>query len=85
MLLESWQPVTHDFGLIQAPLETVVRALREWHSGIGIRYRRAEISGGLEAVLTALLPLSTGMQRKLFVLDFGHFGGEMRGHGTWVE
>jgi hypothetical protein len=67
MLLEQWHPVTHDFGLIRAPVETAVQALLDWHGGIGLRYRRTEITDGLEAALTALLPLSIDKQKKLFV------------------
>ena len=66
-VFEHWSPVTHDFGLIQAPLEQVVTALRNWHRGIGITYRRREIVDGLGAAFTALLPLSSGYGRRLYL------------------
>ena len=66
MLIETWHPVTHDFGLIKAPLETVVQALLEWHSSIGTQYQRADITGSLQEAFAALLPLSHSKQRRLF-------------------
>jgi hypothetical protein len=67
MLVAAWHPVTCDFGLIHAPLETVVNGLLSWHGSIGTRYRRIEITEGLEAAFKALLPLSHAKQRRLYV------------------
>jgi hypothetical protein len=67
MLIEKWHPVTHDFGLIEAPLENVVAALLAWHRSIGIDYERKEITTSSAAAFDSLPPLSIGKQRKLFV------------------
>jgi len=64
-IIESWHPVTKDFGVIEAPLAVVVEALLDWHASIGIRYRRREINGGIGAAFESLLPLCNAMQRKL--------------------
>jgi hypothetical protein len=60
-------PVTHDFGLIKAPLENVVAELLAWHRSIGTHYERKEIATSLAAAFDALPPLSVGKQRKLFL------------------
>src|SRR5712691_2094863 len=67
MVFADWHPVTEDFGLIHARLETVVGELRRWHGEIGITYKGTEITGSLEAGFKALLPLSNGKRRRLFV------------------
>ena len=67
MLIERFHPVTHDFGLINLPLDEVVSGLRGWHNGIGIRYRRESIDTSLEAAFESLLPLSMAKQRRLML------------------
>jgi hypothetical protein len=64
-VIDTWHPVTKDFGVIEAPLAMVLEGLLDWHACIGIRYRRREIDGGLGAALEALLPLCHAKQRKL--------------------
>jgi len=67
MVIDTWHPVTNDFGLIQAPVADVVSALLGWHGSIGIEYERKDIVGSLSVVLHSLLPLCSAMQRRLFV------------------
>jgi len=67
MIFADWHPVTQDFGLIQAPVARVVGELRGWHGDVGITYKGTEITESLEAGFKALLPLSHGKQRQLFV------------------
>lgn len=66
-LLEKWHPVTHDFGMIQAPLGRVVMELESWHGSFGTRYRRTEITSSLAEALASLLPLAHSQSRRLFV------------------
>jgi hypothetical protein len=67
MLIQTWHPVTSDFGLIESPLEAVVAALVDWHQSIGTTYHRTDVTDGLEKAFAALLPLSQAKQRRLFV------------------
>ena len=62
MVIERWHPVTHDMGLIQAPVDEVVAALRGRHSSLGMTYVRRDVVTSL-----ALPPLSAEMRRRLFV------------------
>lgn len=73
-LLEKWEPVTGDFGLIQAPLDRVVAELRSWHGFLGIEYRQTEITSSLGDAFQALLPLAHSKMRRLFVAT----------HSDWV-
>jgi hypothetical protein len=66
-LWDTWHPVTHDFGIIKAPVEIVVNALIEWHASINMHYQRHEIADGLSHALNTLLPLSQAKQRRLFL------------------
>lgn len=66
-LLEEWHPVTHDFGLINAPLDRVVSEFVNWHSSIGIGYKRRDITSSFNEALESLSPLSSSKQRCLFV------------------
>ena len=66
-LIEKWHPVTHDFGLIQAPIERVLAELLNWHASLGIKYARTEIASSLADALASLLPLAASMMRRLFV------------------
>src|SRR5262249_52348065 len=68
----QWIPVTHDFGLIRAPVNEVVRGMVEWgrptrERSPGIRYRRRGIISGLGAALGALELLCQAQQRRLLV------------------
>ncbi len=65
--MERWHPVTHDYGLIQSPLEAVTEELQRWHSSIGFEYQQRHIKSSLGDALHALLPLSNAKQRRLFV------------------
>src|SRR5436190_12849521 len=66
-IIHEWRPVTHDFGLIQAPIEKVIKALRVWLASDGVEYVRSEISSDLDAALSTLLPLSHSKMRRLFI------------------
>lgn len=66
-ILEKWDPVTHDFGLIKAPLDQVVAELAGWHGSIGIEYEQTNITTSLDDAFESLLPLSNSKMRRLFV------------------
>lgn len=66
-LIRKWHPVTHDFGLIQAPLERVLSELEGWHRSFGTTYLRTEITSSLDDALTSLSPLAQSKTRRLFV------------------
>lgn len=67
MLFTKWHPVTHDMGLINAPIPRVVAELVSWHASIGTTYTRREIISNLADAFEALLPLSQEKRRRLFV------------------
>lgn len=67
MLFETWNPVTRDFGLIQAPVADVASELLNWHNSIGIQYDQTMIDSSLPDAFRALLPLCNAKQRRLFV------------------
>lgn len=67
MLIREWAPVTHDFGLIDAPVDEVVRRLAAWHAGLGIKYREQACGDSLEGCFRALLPLTHAKTRRLFL------------------
>ena len=71
MVLEQWHPVTHDFGLIQAPLERVIGEFIAWHRSLGVEYSRWDVTTSLAAAFGALLPLSAVPARRLFVRTAG--------------
>jgi len=73
-ILTKWSPVTHDFGLIRAPLDQVLGAFQNWHVSIGIEYARTEIASSLDEAFTSLLPLAHSKMRRLFVAT----------HSDWV-
>ena len=66
-VLAAWHPITHDFGLIQAPLEDVLASFLNWHSSLGTEYARTEITTSLEEAFQSLLPLANSKMRRLFV------------------
>ena len=66
-VLEKWNPVAHDFGLIRALLDRVLTEFQDWQSSIGITYLRTEISSFLEEAFGSLLPLAESKMRRLFV------------------
>jgi hypothetical protein len=66
-LLEKWNPVTGDFGLIQAPLNRVLVELQNWHNSSGIEYSHTEITSSLGEAFESLLPLANSKMRRLFV------------------
>jgi hypothetical protein len=66
-VVSRWHPVTHDYGLIRAPLRDVVRELLAWHDSIDIHYAQRQVTAGFSAALDALAPLSQSKRRRLFV------------------
>jgi hypothetical protein len=66
-VLAAWHPVTHDFGLIQAPLERVLAEFLAWNSSFGTEYARIEITSSLADAFESLLPLANSKMRRLFV------------------
>jgi hypothetical protein len=66
-LIRKWNPVTHDFGLIQAPLEPLLSELEGWHRSFGTMYLRTEITSSLDDALSSMLPLAESKTRRLFV------------------
>src|SRR5262249_5179736 len=64
-LIEKWHPVTHDFGLIKAPIEPVLAEFLNWHGSLGIKYERTEIASSLADALASLLPLAASQMRRL--------------------
>jgi hypothetical protein len=66
-VFDRWHPVTSDFGLIQAPIPTVLDAFQTWHAGLGIKYRRTEIGTSLADAFASLLPLANSKMRRLYV------------------
>jgi hypothetical protein len=65
-LVSAWNPITSDFGLIEAPLEAAVGAYLTWQTAIG----SAPIQSGqasLESTLVALAPFSVEVRRAAFV------------------
>ncbi|ATQ44723.1 hypothetical protein [Caulobacter mirabilis] len=67
MEIRRWHPVTSDMGLIEAPAAAVASEFAAWHGGLGIHYRREEITSSLAASLARLEPLSAVTDRRLFV------------------
>jgi len=66
-VIQKWNPVTYDFGLIRAPLERVLVEFQNWHKSIGIEYSGVEISTSFDAAFESLLPLAHSKMRRLFV------------------
>jgi hypothetical protein len=66
-LFERWNPVTHDYGLIRAPIREVVREFVDWQGSINVEHSQSEITSGFAAALQALPPLSAAKHRRLFV------------------
>lgn len=66
LLFDRWHPVTHDFGLIEAPVAAVHAALTGWHAGIGIDYSARALTT-LQAAFAGLPPLSAEKRRTLLL------------------
>lgn len=73
-LLAKWHPVTHDFGLIHAPIEQMLSTFRALHASIGMEYVRTDITSSLANAFESLLPLANSKMRRLFVQT----------HSEWV-
>lgn len=66
-IVEKWHPVTFDFGLIEAPVETVCEAYQSWWSSLGKEVSVQRCGGSLDDQFSALLPLSIGKNRALIL------------------
>lgn len=66
-LLDTWHPIAHDIGLIQAPIERLIAEFEDWQSSLGTRYQRKQIASSLADAFASLLPLAQSKQRRLFV------------------
>jgi hypothetical protein len=67
MIIDDWEPVTSDMGLIQAPLGRLRAAFLEWQAGLGQVHEEWQIKSGLADALERLAPLSAGEKRRLFI------------------
>jgi hypothetical protein len=72
LLDDRWAPVTSELGFLEARAEYAARAFASWHAGLqasrGIAIQVRPVSGTLEQVLPALLPLTDAeRQRHLFL------------------
>jgi hypothetical protein len=72
LLDDRWAPVTSELGFLEARAEYAARAFASWQGGLqasrGIAVQARPISGSLEQVLSALLPLTDAeRQRHLFL------------------
>ena len=63
----EWYPVTHDFGVIEAPVEEVAKAFINWRKNIGIELRLDEIRSSIKQALNFLQPLSARMDKVLLL------------------
>ena len=70
---ETWWPVTYDFGLIRAPVETVLDMRHRAYLDDGQGdCRREDVTGSLEACLRRLEPLSFVHRKEMYLAtDFG--------------
>jgi hypothetical protein len=68
-----WWPVTHDFGLIRAPVETVLDMRHRAYLDQGLDdCRREDLHGSLEACLRKLEPLCFVTRKEMYLAtDFG--------------
>lgn len=66
--IETWWPVTHDFGLIRAPVDTVLDMRHRAYLDHGIDdCTRQEVSGSLEACLRRLEPLCFNHRKEMYL------------------
>jgi hypothetical protein len=72
LLDDRWAPLTSEMGFLETGAENAARAFAAWQGGLlaprGIAVEVRPVSGTLEQVLSALLPLTTPeTQRHLFL------------------
>ncbi len=72
LLDDRLAPITSELGFVQATVEVVVQVLVGWQESIhgprGASYTTRTVSGDLEQLLGALLPLTTHERRRFLVL-----------------
>tara|TARA_R110001599_G_scaffold61466_1_gene171016 strand:- start:332 stop:1033 length:702 start_codon:yes stop_codon:yes gene_type:complete len=66
-VFEKWFPVTSDFGLIDAPLESISELYQSWWTDIGKEVSVKVSTGILDEQFNALLPLTIGLNRALIL------------------
>lgn len=66
ILLESWHPITSDFGLVEAPLDAAVAAFLGWQAATGDDPIQSQ-GTSLNGTLGSLEPLSVELRRAAFV------------------
>jgi hypothetical protein len=64
--VDTWHPATSDFGLIEAPLASVVAAFVKWQADLGRSPIQSEKTS-LESTFSGLAPLSMELRRAAFV------------------
>lgn len=62
-----WWPVTHDFGLIRADVDTVAAAYVRMHEDAGGKQLTISVSGRLEDCFSLLEPLTYPPRKELFL------------------
>lgn len=72
LLDDRWAPVTSELGFLEARAEYTARAFADWQAGLlasdGVTVQVRPVTGSLEQVLSALLPLTDSeTQRHLFI------------------
>jgi len=68
LLDDRWAPITSEMGFLETNAEHAARAFTAWHGGLqaprGIAVGVRPVSGSLEQVLSALLPLTSPETRR---------------------
>lgn len=69
---ERWRPVTCDYGLVEASLDTIGPVRAEMYREHGMEVDARRLDGPLEAIFGALPPLAPAPTKELYVAtDFG--------------
>ena len=82
--VDAWYPATSDFGLIEAPVASVVATFVRWQAGIG----KAPVESrqpSLESTFAALAPLSAELRRAAFVPTKSGCDGVLRERTSLVR
>jgi len=68
LLDDHWAPVTSEMGFLEARAEYTARAFAAWQAGLlasdGVTVKVRPVTGSLDQVLSALLPLTGGERRR---------------------
>lgn len=66
-VLDHWQPVTYDYGLIRCDAERVVEARRRQYLDAGVAPKVASLGGSLQDCLSTLVPLSPAPTKEMYL------------------